>query len=156
MESHTVTQLKSMAKAQGLRGYSKLRKAELVQLLSNHPVRVPGPRRRWGPMDDDIPDIGVTPLQPTPATPVPKPRTQLMEFKKKLAEFGEWLLSHVPPKPKVVDSIINSFKQQVMKLYKKPFKAEECKSALRKFTTQYTIEGREGYDPQSFLRDETD
>ena len=35
---------------------------------------------------------------------------------------------------------------------KKDFELKESISALKRFTTQYTIDGKEGYDPQSFLR----
>ena len=35
---------------------------------------------------------------------------------------------------------------------KKDFELKESSSALKKFTTQYTIEGKEGYDPQSFAQ----
>ena len=34
-----------------------------------------------------------------------------------------------------------------MSLYKKSFKVKESESALRGFTTKYTIEGQAGYDP---------
>ena len=28
----------------------------------------------------------------------------------KIKDFGEWLLNYIPPKPKVVDKVIESFK----------------------------------------------
>ena len=35
-EQHTVVELKEMAQVRGLKGYSKLRKAELIELLTMH------------------------------------------------------------------------------------------------------------------------
>ena len=34
-----------------------------------------------------------------------------------------------------------------MRLYKKSFEVKEAESALKGFTTKYTIEGQAGYDP---------
>ena len=38
-----------------------------------------------------------------------------------------------------------------MSLYKKSFEDKEAESALRGFTTKYTIEGQAGYDPSTFF-----
>ena len=38
MENHTVVQFKSLAKQRGIRGYYKLREAELLQALEAHPT----------------------------------------------------------------------------------------------------------------------
>ena len=38
MENHTVVLLKSLVKQRDIRGYYKLRKAELIQALETHPI----------------------------------------------------------------------------------------------------------------------
>ena len=33
----------------------------------------------------------------------------------KIKYFGEWLLNYIPPKPKVVDKVLESFKNKIIK-----------------------------------------
>ena len=99
--------------------------------------------------DEDIPPIGLPdPVQPVQA-PFPKTLSKPLE---KLKQFGEWLFSYIPPKPKVLDTTLNTLKQKVMSLCKKSFEVKEAESALRDFTTKYTIEGQAGYDPNTFFK----
>ena len=37
----------------------------------------------------------------------------------KIIDFGEWLLKYIPPKPKVVDKVLESFKTKIKKKYRK-------------------------------------
>ena len=37
----------------------------------------------------------------------------------KIKDFGEWLLNYIPPKPKVVDKDLESFKNQIKKNVRK-------------------------------------
>ena len=37
----------------------------------------------------------------------------------KIKDFGEWLLNYIPPKPKVVDKLLESFKNKIKKIYEK-------------------------------------
>ena len=72
----------------------------------------------------------------------------------KIKDFGEWLLSYIPPKPKVVDKVLESLKFKIKKMYEKrdtSFQLKESKSALKKFAIQNRINGSNGYDPESFL-----
>ena len=34
-------------------------------------------------------------------------------------DFGEWLLNYIPPKPKVVDKVLESFKNKIKKCMKR-------------------------------------
>ena len=72
----------------------------------------------------------------------------------KIKDFGEWLLNYIPPKPKVVDKVLESFKNKIKKNYEKRdslFQPTQTKSALKIFAIQYRIKGSNGYDPESFL-----
>ena len=37
----------------------------------------------------------------------------------KIKDFDEWLLNYMPPKPKVVDKVLESFKNKLKKIYEK-------------------------------------
>ena len=78
MERMKVIDLKTLAKERGLRGYSKLKKAELITFLQNNlqlrtrptrtkppkPTRAPSPPPTWEPIDDR--------LKPTPPSVRPR------------------------------------------------------------------------------------
>ena len=132
-----------LARERGLQSYSKLKKVDLIQLL-NVPASL---------LNEDVPPIGLPdPVQPVQA-PFPKTIPPLSKLLEKLKQFGEWLFSYIPPKPKVFDTTFNALKQKVMSLYKKSFEVKEAESALRGFTTKYTIEGKAGYDPSTFFNE---
>ena len=91
---------------------------------------------------------------PDPMQPVQAPFPKTTPPLEKLKQFGEWLFSFIPPKPKVLDTTFNALKQKVMGLYKKTkCKVKEAESALGDFTTKYTIEGQAGYDPSTFFNE---
>ena len=62
MENHTVMQLKAIAKEQGVRGYYKLRKVELIHALEA--VRLV--EQKSNIFDEPIPNDPTPVLQPTP------------------------------------------------------------------------------------------
>ena len=126
-------ELKSLARERRLRGYSRMRKAELVALLQNNPP--PGQSR--------------TSAAPTPCTrpPPPPPPTQTWEpiddrrlrkpspkemdifeqqeisksqsqVKTKLNKWYDWLINHVPkPIKDDANKVFKTFKDKVMGLY---------------------------------------
>ena len=72
----------------------------------------------------------------------------------KIKDFGEWLLNYIPPKSKVVDKVLKSFKNKINKIYEKRdtlFQPTQSKSALKNFAIPYQIKGLNGDDPESFL-----
>ena len=141
MNNITVIKLKTRAKQRGIKGYYKLRKAELIQKLEtlpdvNEQVLIPEleiPRNTTRSvstsaiLDDPILDDKTPVLQPAP--------NFIANTIQKIKDFGEWLLDYIPPKPKVVDEALESFKNLIKKFYNKrdtSFKLKELKSALKK------------------------
>ena len=58
----------------------------------------------------------------------------------KIKDFGEWLLNYISPKPKVVDKMLESFKNKIKKNYEKRdslFQLTQTKSALKNFAIEY-------------------
>ena len=127
MKNHTVVQLKAIAKERGIRGYYKLRKAELIHALE--PTRLV--EQKSNIFDEPIPNDPAPVLQRTPWRPsniTLKNNQNIKNFAakymqktkkfftmgiQKIKDFGEWLLNYIPPKSKVVDKVLESFKNKI-------------------------------------------
>ena len=125
-----VLELKSLARERGLRNYSRMRKAELVDLLWNNgipegpraptsrtrPPPPPPPTQTWEPIDDR------RPRKPSPQKmdifeqqEMSKSRPQV---KGKLNKWYNWLINHVPkPIKDGASRAFETFKDKVMGLY---------------------------------------
>ena len=114
-----VVELKSLAREQGLRGYSGLRKTELINLLKDE-VPTPPVRRNRGKRQ---------PVQQVKIIPHPQDmdifEREEMEksrplVKSEMNEWYDWLVNHVP---KTINSkakeAFNTFKKKISELYDK-------------------------------------
>ena len=72
-------------------------------------------------------------------------------IQQRVNSFTDWLSSYVEPTQ--IDQVLDEVTEHVKRNYppRREFEIREARSALRRFTTQYVIDGREGYDVQSFL-----
>ena len=197
-KSQTVVELKAIAKQLGLKRYSRLRKAELIQFIRQNrpPPPVPTPRHvntskanEFGdlePPDQDldqdlvkIPNVKPYQMKPKQTrrqkreeknfemqSPVElvndKPRDkQIKRIKKKLQKVNKKIKNNKKQKSNLLSKINELWKElenlkptdggQKEQLEERLFKLEESKSALKKFATQYTIDGVKGYVPKTFL-----
>ena len=119
MDNIIVIKLKTLAKQSGIKGYYKLRKAELIQTLEAHSdvneqVLIPEleiPRNTTRSvntsaiLDDPIVNDKTPILQPTSSF--------IVKSIQKITDFRNWLLYYIPPKPKVVDEALDSFKDLI-------------------------------------------
>ena len=104
--------------------------------------------------DEPIPNDATPVLQPTPWRPSNMSTKVKQNIKQKIKDFGEWLFNYIPPKPKVIDKVLESFKNKIRKKYEKRdtlFQPTQSKSALKNFAIQHQIKELNGYDPESFL-----
>ena len=65
-----------------------------------------------------------------------KPKKFITMGMQKITDFGEWLLNYIPPTPKVVDKVLESFKNKIKKIYEKTdslFQPTQTKFALKNF-----------------------
>ena len=111
MENHTVMELKAIAKERGVRGYYKLRKVDLIHALKAARLV----EQKSNIFDEPIPNDPTPVLQPTPWRPSNVTTKDKQNMKQKIKDFGEWLLNYIPPKPKVVEKVLESFKTKIKK-----------------------------------------
>ena len=154
MANITAMKLKILAKQRGIKGYYKLRKAELIQKLKANSDVISGletPRNTTRSVntsaffDDPILNDKTPVLQPTP--------NFIAKRIQKIRDFGNWLLDYIPPKPKVVDEALELFKNLIKTLYNKrdtSFQLKESKSAMKKFAILYRKDGKDRIDPDLF------
>ena len=174
-------ELKVLAREHRLRGYSRMRKAELVALLQNSPppgqsrastsptphTRPPPPPQMstWEPIDDR------KPRKPSPQEmdifeqqEISKSRPPV---KTKLNKWYNWLINHVPkPIKDGASKAFKTFKDKVMGLYNrvtgstgnetrikepKPFKPIELEQAFGGAYRSYRINGRPKIDADTFF-----
>ena len=142
-EQMTLPVLKNLAKERGLSRYSRLRKSELIRKLREQPIL------EW---DNDttmttVPFLTPTPYTPPPSTPsTPTPPSNTI---KDLIKY----LDNVKEVPRSVSPNLRKLKEKIEDIYKRKriFEVVESDSALRNFANVYTIDGKDGFDPQSFM-----
>ena len=148
-------QLKVLAKDQRIPQYYKMRKAEPIEAMAT-PKPQPQPATNMNILDQPIPEINIPILKPF------KPIINLLTpsvvnaVRKEIINFSDWILSYVPePIKKTVNQTVESLKEQVNQIFKKPkkldqFTPKEHQTALAGYLKTYRIDGQKGYDPKTF------
>ena len=166
-------ELKSLARDGGLRGYSQMRKAELVALLQNSPP--PGqscastsptpPTQTWEPIDDR------RPRKPSPQEMDIFEQQEMSnsrpQVKTKLNQWYDLLINHVPkPIKDGASKVFKTFKDKFMGLYNgvtgstgnetrikepKPFKPIELEQAFGGAYRSYRVNGKPKIDVDTFF-----
>ena len=172
-ENMRMPELKSLAREHRLRGYSRMRKAELVALLQNSPppgqsrasTSPPPPTQTWEPIDDRrLRKPSPQEMDMFEQQEMSKSRPQV---KTKLNKWYDWLINHVPkPIKDGASKAFKTFKDKVMGLCNrvtsstgnetivkepKPFRPIELEQAFGGAYRSYRINGRPKIDVDTFF-----
>ena len=158
----------AFARASGLRGWSRLKKDDLVMFLienlwwggggpddpKNKAARLKiRKHRKKNPLDEKNPAIDVPVLipekRPFPSKAIPKVIEQNVET---VVDWLNWL-ENVEDESlkKEVDLAVEKLKKEIGELWKKQLIVEEGKSGLKGFAKQFFIRGDDSVFPQEFL-----
>ena len=142
-------ELKAEAKRLGLKRYSRLKKAELINLITRNSSPI---------LDEEIPEIDSEILKPTKYI---KPRIDEDEAKRKkeIRKLEEMLglkrPGHLNPEIKVwtpKEENLNRKIRKIKEINRRRLRIAETASALRGFTRQFRIEGIPSYGPREFMQ----
>ena len=141
-EQMTLPELKNISRERGLSRYSRLRKSELIRRLREQPIL------DW---NNNTTMTTVPFLTPTPYTP-PSSTTTPTTPSNTIKDLIKYL-DNVKEIPKSVSPNLRKLKKKIDDIYKRRriFEVEESDSALRNFAKVYTIDGKDGFDPKSFM-----
>ncbi|XP_072033379.1 uncharacterized protein [Amphiura filiformis] len=139
----TVQDLRKQARDAGLRGYSRLRKAELVQFLRNNYAIEREPAQELFDLEQEPFDY---PIDWVPVHPDPELLRQEQELFDLDQEPIECAIDRrlVHPAPELLHPEHEFFDL---------LEIEESASALRRFAIQYTVPGLPGFTPETFLQE---
>ena len=152
---HTRAQLIQLARERGLRGYSRLRKAALLQRLR----ALRAPRDQILDQEIDARMTNVPFLTPTPYTPQQATPTPSLNDVKDLIDY----LDKATRRPESISyrsalelrrlMRLKKLREEVDRIFEemKIFKVKDSNFAMRNFAKVYTIDGKLGYDANSFL-----
>ena len=142
-------ELKAEAKRLGLKRYSRLKKAELINLIARNSSPI---------LDEEIPEINSEILKPTKYI---KPRIdedEVNKRKKEIRELEEMLglrRRRIIPEIKVWTPKEEKIQRKIRKIKeinRRRLKITETASALRGFTRQFRIEGIPRHAPREFMQ----
>ena len=158
MENLKVKDLKALAKERGIKGYYRMRKAELIQALTP----VGDPSQPQNIMDQPIPEIDIPILEPSKPVNTSKV-SQLKNLaskaakpvKREINKFADWIISKVPePIKKTVNERVNSLKERVNRIFKRYdnlLTPREYKTAIKGYFKTFRVNGVDGMDEKTFM-----
>ena len=147
MENLKVKDLKALAKERGIKGYYKMRKAELIQALT--PANI---------IDQPIPEINIPILTPSNPSKVSQLKNLASKaakpVKREINKFADWIISQVPePIKKTVNKRVVSLKEKVNSIFKRYYNRtpKEHKTAIKGYFKTFRVDGVDGMDEKTFI-----
>ena len=164
----TLAKWQSFARSTGLKGWSRLKKNELVDFLMqnlwfggglddpkmNKAARLRTRKYQKNPLDKKIPAIKVPILIPGKKSVFPKaiPRA-IKENVMHVVDWADWLESVEDAEiRKKSTPAVEKLKKEIAELWGEKLVVEKGKSAFGKFARQFIIRGDDSLSPQEFFR----
>ena len=170
MESKTIKQLQAIAKERGIRGSSKLRKAELISMIAMLSVQAKPVTNALEGFDAWADEQLAKPTKPVKSNswyewladhvPIPAGFNEWVDeqlakpIKQAVSTASDWIMDKVSkPVKNVVDAGFYQLKNKINKLFghKPENKIRGSKSAIKGFAKQYVVDGTAGTDALTFL-----
>ena len=169
MEDLNIKQLKALAREQSIKGYYKMRKAELIKALSPEEdlidlgkdagnIRQPTSNKPSNVIDQPIPEINIPILRPTNPSKVSQLKNLASKaakpVKREINKFADWIISQVPePIKKTVNKRVDSLKETVNRIFKRydNLTPKEHKTAIKGYFKTFRVDGVNGVDPKTFM-----
>ena len=164
MEKQSVKELKSLAKERGIKGYYKMRKAELIEALEEESEIF------YSANDQSIPEVDI---------PIPAP-SRVMQMrniatsvaapvKSAINRFTGWLLNYIPePIKNAVNERVENLKERVNSIFRRQEEVSqpiedvnspeedhltprEYKTAIKGYFKTFRVNGIDGMDEKTFM-----
>ena len=147
---HTTVQLIQLPRERGLTRYHSLRKAELIQRLKEHGSTILD--RGIGARLANVPFLTPTPYTPPPLSSSNAEKDLLDYLDKNIRKIPKSLSYRSASELRRLLKL-KKLKKEIDEIYeqKEIFEVRESKSAFQGFLKEYTIVGKLGFDPRSFM-----